>query len=243
MKLRERQGRPTPALLFAALAVGLWAAQPAAAQTPTVEPQQPAPSAEPSLTEPSAVPGQPVDQAPAPVATETADAKAEGGGMPQLDPSSFPPQLVWLAITFIALYLLMSRVALPRIGAVLDERRERITEDLEKASQLRQEAESVLAEYEQGLATARAEAQAIGRTVADEISTITAAAQEELGRELAEQTREAEVRIAAAKQAALENVRAISVEVAQAATARLIGEEFSATEIEPAVESAIGRRS
>jgi len=162
--------------------------------------------------------------------------------MPQLDPSTFPPQLVWLAITFIALYLLMSRVALPRIGAVLDERRERITEDLEKASQLRQEAESILAEYEQGLAAARAEAQAIGRTVADEISAITAAAQEELGRELAEKTREAEARIAVAKQAALENVRAISVEVAQAATARLIGEEFSAADIEPAVEFAIGRR-
>lgn len=240
MKLRERQGRTTAALLFAVLAVGMWAAQPAAAQTSAVEPQQPAPLAEPSLTEPPAVPGQPVAEPPA--TAEAADAHSEGGGMPQLDPSTFPPQLVWLAITFIALYLLMSRVALPRIGAVLDERRERITEDLEKASQLRQEAESILAEYEQGLAAARAEAQAIGRTVADEISAITAAAQEELGRELAEKTREAEARIAVAKQAALENVRAISVEVAQAATARLIGEEFSAADIEPAVEFAIGRR-
>lgn len=166
----------------------------------------------------------------------------EGGGMPQLNPESFPPQLIWLAITFIALYLLMSRVALPRIGAVLDERRERISDDLDKASQLRQEAESVLAEYEEGLANARSDAQSIARSVADEMAAASAAAQEDLGRELADQTRDAEARIAAAKQTALENVRTIAVDVAQAATARLIGEEVAPAEVEGAVGAAMDRR-
>src|SRR5258708_30825054 len=79
--------------------------------------------------------------------------------MPQLDIATYLPQLFWLAVTFIALYLLMAWVGLPRVGGVLLQRRNRIEGDLEKAAQMRAEAEAAIAAYERALAEARAEAQ------------------------------------------------------------------------------------
>ena len=82
--------------------------------------------------------------------------------MPQLEVSTFAPQLVWLAITFCLLYVLMARIGLPRVGSAIDARRHRIDDDLARASQLKSEAETVMAAYQQTLASARAEAQAAG---------------------------------------------------------------------------------
>jgi hypothetical protein len=80
--------------------------------------------------------------------------------MPQLEVSTFVPQLVWLAITFVILYLLMAGIGLPRVGGAIETRRRRIDDDLARAAQLKSEAETVLAAYQETLARARAEAQA-----------------------------------------------------------------------------------
>src|SRR5262245_48165186 len=82
---------------------------------------------------------------------------------PPLDPSSFVPQLFWLAVAFGLLYLLVKRVALPRVGDVIEERRERIDRDLAKAENLKSETEQALASYERALGEARAEASAIAK--------------------------------------------------------------------------------
>ena len=76
--------------------------------------------------------------------------------MPQLDPSTFSPQLFWLVVTFIVLLLLMWRVALPSIAAVLDEREKRIRQDLTRAEKLKVEADEAQAGWQKALATARA---------------------------------------------------------------------------------------
>ena len=68
--------------------------------------------------------------------------------MPQLDVSTFTPQLVWLAISFIALYLLMSRLALPRVDAIIEARRKRMDDDLARAAAIKAEAEAVIAAYQ-----------------------------------------------------------------------------------------------
>ena len=75
--------------------------------------------------------------------------------MPQLDISVFAPQIVWLTITFLAMYFLMAKVALPRIAQVLDERQTRIDDNLEKAAALKKEAEDAATAYESSLAQAR----------------------------------------------------------------------------------------
>jgi F-type H+-transporting ATPase subunit b len=178
----------------------------------------------------------------APVAALAADPAHGGGGMPQLNPAYFAPQIFWALVLFALLYYLMSKVALPRIGAVLEERSERIGEDLDKAAQLQQEAEAALAQYEKALAVARNGAQAMLRSAQESAARSTAEAQEKLAAELAAYTREAEGRIDAARQAALDNVRTIAVDAAAAAATRLTGGQYDQGRIAAAVDAVLQER-
>jgi len=122
--------------------------------------------------------------------------------MPQLDVATFPPQLIWLAITFAALYVLMAWVGLPRVGNVIAQRRARIEGDIAKAAQLKSEAEAVIAAYERALAGARANAQATLRETTERLNAAAAERLRKLAATLAEETAAAERRIAVAKEAA-----------------------------------------
>src|SRR5215468_11681227 len=84
-----------------------------------------------------------------------------GQGFPPFDAHTFPSQLLWLALTFIALYLLMSRVALPRVGSILEDRRKHIEGDLAEANRLKGESDAAIAAHEKALAEARGRAQAL----------------------------------------------------------------------------------
>jgi len=166
---------------------------------------------------------------------------AEGGGagLPQLDPSTFASQIFWLAVTFVALYLLMSRVALPRVRDVLEERERRITDDLEKAQRLKDESEAVLAEYEKALADARANAQAMFAQAAEQANAEAAKRQQDMAQKLAKQLETAESRVQAAKAEALDNIRQVAIEVARDAAARLIGGDVAEGDAEAAVATAM----
>ena len=89
---------------------------------------------------------------------------------PPLDPGTFAPQLVWLALTFGLLYLLLKRVALPRVGEVIEERADRIKRDLEQAEKLKADTEAALADYEQALGEARAKANAMAKGMRDTLT-------------------------------------------------------------------------
>jgi len=108
--------------------------------------------------------------------------------MPQLHFQDFPPQLVWLAITFVVLYLLMSKVALPKIGRVIDARAERITADLDRATKLKDEAAGILAAYEKALADARAQAQAAIKAVSERMQKDAEAREGALAKKLSADT-------------------------------------------------------
>lgn len=94
--------------------------------------------------------------------------------MPQLDFSTFPSQIFWLIITFGLLYLILAKNFLPRIGSVLEQRRDTVDHDLMKAQQLRAEAQQALEEYEEALVQARSDAQRLAQEVRDEIAKIAA---------------------------------------------------------------------
>lgn len=158
-----------------------------------------------------------------------------GAGLPQLDPATFAPQLVWLAITFAALYFLMTKVALPRVGQVLEERQERITADLDRAQAMRDEADTVMAAYEAALADARAQAQALMAETSAAVAGIQSERQNAFADDIAAKTRAAEERIAAAKERALAGVRSVATEIAQAAAERLGGIKVTAEEADAAV--------
>ncbi len=162
--------------------------------------------------------------------------------MPQLDPSTYLTQLFWLVVTFGILYLLMWRVALPRIADLLQARQERIDDDLERAERLRNDAAQALEAYDKAIAAGRENAQAVLRQAAEKSAAEAAARGDELVARLATETEAAERRIRAARDAALANVQAVAVGVAQAAAARLIGAEVSESEAEGAVGDTIRER-
>lgn len=162
--------------------------------------------------------------------------------MPQLDFSTFPPQLIWLAITFLLLYALMTRVALPRIGAVIDARRDKIEGDLDAARKMKAEMEIVAQAYERTLAEARIKAAAALGATKDKLAGIAAEKQRESLAAVSAETGAAEARIEAAKRQALGNIREIAVEAAGQAALRLIGETVDEARVGAAVDKIIGAR-
>lgn len=163
--------------------------------------------------------------------------------MPQLDFSTYVPQLFWLAVTFFVLFLLMKAVALPRVGAALDARRNRLDQDLARAAQLKSEAEAVIAAYERALAEARAQAQATVRETTERLEAAAAERQRALASALAERTSAAERDIAAAKERALGEIDGVAVEVAGSLAAKLIGTAPDASKLAAAVGNVVAERA
>lgn len=163
--------------------------------------------------------------------------------MPQFDPAIFSPLLVWLVLTFVALYLLMSKFALPKVAAIIDQRAERIEGNLAKAEQLRAEATGVLAAYEKAIADAKAAAQAELAKASAEIAANTAKREAEFGARLSEQTRTAEGRIKVAKTEALAQVKAIATDLAAGIAGKLTGAGVDQTAAGAAVEAVVKERA
>ena len=143
--------------------------------------------------------------------------------MPQLDYHTFVPQLVWLAISFVVLYILMSAVALPKVRGAIEGRRHHIDGDLRRAAALKEEAETALAAYQKTLADARAAAQDTLRRTGEKLAADAAERQRQLSAALAEQITAAEARIAAGKEQALADIRGIAAEVGGAVVEKLSG--------------------
>lgn len=162
--------------------------------------------------------------------------------MPQLDLATFPTQLIWLAITFLVLYVVMSTIGLPRVGGVIAARRGRIEGDLEKAAQMKNEAEAVIAAYEKALAEARMQAQITLRETTEQLNALSAERQRKVVEELAKETQIAERRIAEAKAQALGSLREIAIEATREAAQKLTGAALDAARAAGAVDTAMRER-
>ena len=155
--------------------------------------------------------------------------------MPQLNPLDWAPQIVWLVITFSILYVLMKRVALPRIGSVIEARHARIAGDIEAADKLRRETQEAIAAYEQALAEAKARAHAIAQEANNKLKDEVAAERAAFERDLAARSAEAEKRILQAKTSALKDVNEVASETASEIVRSLIGMAPSKPEVSAAV--------
>ena len=163
--------------------------------------------------------------------------------MPQLEQfDTYLSQIVWLVISFAILYIVMWKGALPRVADVLQERQERIDDDLERAEKLKTEAEAVLEAYEATVAKAQAEAQTILRGGADAFAAEAAVRHDEISARLAQEADAAEQRIESARVEALGEVRSVAREVAQAAAAKLVGAEISESDADGAVRRSLEER-
>ena len=161
--------------------------------------------------------------------------------MPQMEFGDFLPQLVWLVITFAVLYILMARVALPRIAEVLEAREERIADDLERADRLKGDAAEALAAYEKTLGEAREDAHAVATEKRRVLAERAAERRRVFADKLEAQAAEADARIAATHERAMANLREVAVAVAASATARLIGVEVDDRAVGEAVDGEIGQ--
>ena len=161
----------------------------------------------------------------------------KGGAFPPFDPTYFASQLVWLAITFGIFYLIMSRVALPRIASILETRRDRISQDLDEAKRLQEESDAAHAAYEHELAEARNRAHQIAQEARDAAKTKANREREAVERDLAEQMAAAEAKIATIKDKALADVDAIAADTATMVVKELIGASATKAELAKAIAS------
>lgn len=155
--------------------------------------------------------------------TETTAAEGGHGAFPPMDASTFPSQIFWLVIFFGLLYLLMSRVALPRMGAILDHRQGRIDGDLARAQALKDETQAALGAYEKALADARSKAQGIALETRNRMAAEMDAERTAIEKTLGAKVAEAEARISAAKAKAMADVSEVAAEAAAEIVAELTG--------------------
>lgn len=158
---------------------------------------------------------------------------------PPFDTSTFASQLIWLAITFVALYLLMSRAALPRIGGILEARRGRIEGDLAAAERLKSESDAALAAYEKALSEARARAQAIANETRDKMAAEAETRRKALEADLNAKLASSEQLIASKRTAAMANVQGIAEQATSAIVERLIGSAPSQADVSAAVSGVL----
>jgi F-type H+-transporting ATPase subunit b len=151
-----------------------------------------------------------------------------------LDPTTFPSQLLWLAITFALLYVLVRRVMSPRVASVIEKRRNRIKGDIALAEELKADTQAALARYSQALADARSNAGEIAKDLRQKVTVEVGKERARMDAEISARVSEAEKRIAAAKATALASVNEIATEVASAIVSKLIDEKITTDEVKSA---------
>ena len=173
--------------------------------------------------------------------TSSVEHKPTGGHFPPFDKTNFASQLIWIALVFVALYLLMSRLALPRIGSILADRRQHIEGDLAQAERLKKDADEALAGYEKSLAEARNRAQALASETRTREAAAAESARKALDAKLNATIADAERTIATRRSAAMTNVRGIATDAAAAIVQRLTGSAPAGREVEAAVADVLKR--
>ncbi len=171
-------------------------------------------------------------------------AAAMAKGMPQLDFSTplTLSQVVWGAIIFIVLYIMLSKTGLPMVASVLEERATKIAKDLNEARAAKARADAGMAEADQATAKARAESQAAINVALEEAKNAAAAQAETLNARLEKQLHDAETQIAQARASAMSAIRQVATETAATVVARLTGMSPNSAQVENAVSSALAAR-
>ncbi len=161
--------------------------------------------------------------------------------MPQLDFSTFSSQLIWLAITFSALYILIARVALPRIGGTIEQRSDKIANDLDRAQSMKDDVDKAIASYEAALADAKSKAHAIAQETREKLSAEIESERVRVDDEIAVKIADAEKAINAMKTKAMGEVNKIASDLAGEIVSDLTGTKATSASISKAVASAASK--
>lgn len=171
--------------------------------------------------------------------TAHTEADAHGHSFPPFQKDTFASQLVSLLVAFVALYLIVKRIALPRVGSLLDARQGAIEGDLAEAQKLKEASGAALKAYESELAAARSRAQAIGNETREKLNAASEAERKRLEERLSLKLGEAEKTIASTRQNAMSNVRGIAAEAASAIVQRLTGVVPDGKSVDSAVDASL----
>ena len=162
--------------------------------------------------------------------------------MPQLELEYFAPQIIWLVISFTVLWVLMAKLALPRIGLILEERQKRISDNLAMAENLKLDADAEIEAYETAISEGKEQARLI---ISEAIKSSASEAEkqtQELNMAISKMLKEAEERIESAKSLAIENIESSAVEITSDIIERITDKEIQETEVKVAVETTINSR-
>jgi F-type H+-transporting ATPase subunit b len=170
-----------------------------------------------------------------------ADAHAAKPGLPQLDTTTFASQLFWLLISFAILYFVISRIAAPKIGGVIQDRADRIKGDLEAAAQAKRDSEAAIAGYDKALVEARAKALKTSDEIRNTVNAEINAKNDQAPKQLSADTAKAEARIAEMRKAAMARVGDVARETAADIVQKLSGEAANTADVEAAVNAALKR--
>lgn len=167
-------------------------------------------------------------------------AAAESGSsgekvFPPFDPAYFPSQLFWFFLTFFALYFLLAKVLLPRVGETIEERGSRIADDLDQASRMQREAEEAEKAYNRSLADARAKAMNVAETTKQSVDAEIQAELSAADAEADKAADAAEARIRDVRTKAMSNIESVASEAAQAAVEALTGKKVTLAAVKSAL--------
>lgn len=174
----------------------------------------------------------------------SAHTTAPGGTKPPFPPFNkeyFASQALWFAIAFVALYLIIARLAIPQIGGTIAARGKRVADDLAEANRLKEQSDAALAAYEKSLADARNRAQALANETRDKLNAEAEQTRKTLEANLNVKLAEADKTIAATKQSAMANIESVAADTAIAIVERLIGTAPTAQTAQQAVSEVLKR--
>jgi len=163
------------------------------------------------------------------------------GHFPPFQVDTFASQLFWFAIAFVALYVIISRLAIPRVGGIIDARRQSVEGDLAEAKRLKDSSDAAIAAYEKALADARNRAQALANETREKYAKEAETARKQLDEMLNARIAAAEQAIGKRRTAAMANVQDIAVETAAAIVERLTGNSPTKDDVAKAVAGTLKR--
>jgi F-type H+-transporting ATPase subunit b len=163
--------------------------------------------------------------------------------MPQFDPATFAPQIFWLVVSFVFIYWVVAKLAVPRVGEVLDQRARVIQEDIDRAAGLKAETDAAAAAYEKAMADARGQAQEHMRQMSADVKAVAEKRTGELQAIVAKQIADAEARITKAKDDALAAMRGLAADTARDVVSKLASVAPDQGAVEAAVGAALKERA
>tara|TARA_B100000963_G_scaffold306493_1_gene281183 strand:- start:192 stop:782 length:591 start_codon:yes stop_codon:yes gene_type:complete len=156
---------------------------------------------------------------------------AESGGMPQLNPEFWISQIFWLTLTFGILYLVLSKLVLPKISANLELRKSQIQENIEAAEKQRESSDNKIKEYDKIILKSKVEAKNIFKNTREKVIQDINAKKDILDKQIGEEVKKAEQEIAILKKSAPEKINKIAIETSSELLKKLIGAEVNNSSI------------